>query len=145
MKAKYHAGISLVFAWWIFTTFRSWEFALATIIAGIFTDIDHFFDYFLEYGWRFNTDHFFRSFNEGRYKHVYLLFHGWEWAILLLIITYTSDFYEPILGILCGYMLHMILDQIFNQATPWSYSLIWRWRRKFEFRRIFLHGPNESL
>ncbi len=143
MKAKYHTRISLVFAWLIFTTFKSWEFALAAIVAGIFTDIDHFFDYVMEYGWSFKLDLFFRSSHEGLYQRAYLLFHGWEWVIFWAIATYASGFWEPVLGILCGYMLHMILDQIFNRPKPWTYSLLWRWRHKFEYKRFFSHNSND--
>ena len=139
MKVKYHTGVSLVFSWWIFATYKSWEFALASLAAGIIIDIDHFFDYVMEYGLDFELDLFYRSSYEGLYKRAYLFFHGWEWALFLAIATLASNFWEPLLGALCGYMLHMLTDQIFNQPTPFAYSLVWRWQRKFKYKDCFPH------
>jgi len=140
MKVKYHAGVSLIFAWWIFAVFKSWEFALASIVSGIFTDMDHLFGYVREFGWHFKLDLFFRASYEGLYKQVHLLFHGWEWALLLAAATYISDFNHVFCGLLFGYLLHINLDQIFNQPEPWAYSFIWRRRRQFDNKACF---PNK--
>jgi len=145
MKPTYHVSISLIFAWWIFAAFKSWEFALATIVSGIFIDIDHFFGYVKEFGWNFKLDLFFRASYEGLYQRSYLLFHGWEWAILLAVLTYASAFSEVFCGLLVGYLLHITLDQIFNRPEPWAYSIIWRRRHKFEANACFPHKDRDSL
>ena len=54
--------------------------------------------------------------------------------------TYISGFNHVFCGLLFGYLLHINLDQIFNQPETWAYSIIWRWRRKFANKACF---PNK--
>ena len=141
MKAHYHAGISLVLAIALFTAFRSISLSITAFLTGIFIDIDHGFDYLREYGFRFDIRFFFHSFNETLYKRVVLLFHGWEWVMLLVIISFASR--NPIIaGITIGIVSHLICDQFTNGVSIWGYFFFFRLRRGFIVSRIF---PGKGL
>jgi hypothetical protein len=136
MKAHYHAGISLVLAIALFAAFRSMALSVSAMLSGIFIDIDHGFDYLREYGFRFDLKFFFHSFHHTLYKRVILLFHGWEWAILLVISSIASQ--NPIVsGLTIGIVSHLICDQLTNGVSKWGYFIFFRLRRDFIVSRIF--------
>jgi len=142
MKVQHHTGISLVIAAGLFAAFRSLSLSLAALLTGIFIDIDHTFDYLREYGFRPNIKFFFHVFDDTLFKRVVLIFHGWEWAILLAVLSMTSK-HDPIIsGIAIGLWSHLLCDQFTNGASIWGYSLIFRLSRKFEALKIF---PGKGL
>ena len=143
MKIKHHALTSTIVAGVLYAVFRSWGLAIASFISGIFIDLDHIIDYWIEHGWRFNLKRFFNYFDDKNFvdrKRLFFIFHAWEWLLLLFFAAMLSNWDMWITGFLAGYAQHMILDEIYNsfkyriRPFVWGYFLVWRWRNGFRFR-----------
>ena len=73
------ALISGFFYW----SYRDWRLIMAAVFLGIVVDIDHLFDYLAYYGSNFSFSVFFYGTYMQANNKVYVLFHGWEYLILL--------------------------------------------------------------
>ena len=72
-----HVIVTLVLVYYFWRASGGWLWPVLTVIGGILIDMDHFFDYFLYYGIKFNFFDFF----DHRYKSSgksYALFHSIE-------------------------------------------------------------------
>ncbi len=140
MKPIYHLAVSTVISGILYTIFRSWGLVIASFISGIFIDLDHIIDYFIINGIHFNLKEFSNFFKKKKYwkvasKHwrINLIFHGWEWLVVLSILAGITNWNTVVTGILIGFGHHIILD-VFNdkpnswQQTFFGYSLLWRWK-----------------
>ena len=100
--------------------------------AGIFIDVDHFFDYLLLSGEPFSIRGMFSWCDEGRWERIVLIFHSYEFYALFGLYLY----YHPhplLLGVFYGVGLHLLLDQIGNRyllknlaVNPLFYFLSYR-------------------
>lgn len=107
-------------------------------------DIDHCLEYTL-YCISCNEKPTVKSFFSGDYFSkkgtLGVIFHGYEYILLLLLITLTffftksSSFYIWA-GILIGYTEHMILDLIGNDCSVKGHSLIYRMFVHFDINKI---------
>ena len=132
MKAGHHVAVSTIVSSILYLLFKSWSLTIASFLSGIFLDIDHYIDYVFECGSPFQMKKFFYYINEEKLKKIYLIFHGWEWSIVLIIIGWMLDWNHWIVGVMIGYGHHMVLDALFNTNWPISgYSLSWRWKKNF--------------
>lgn len=143
MKIKHHALASTIISGILYAIFKSWGLAVASFISGIFVDLDHIVDYWIEHGLRLDLKQFFNYFDEKNFKNrkkLFFIFHGWEWLIALLMIAMLTDWDLRVTGLLAGYGQHIILDEIYNSSQyrlrPYvlGYSLLWRWKNGFEFK-----------
>jgi hypothetical protein len=142
MKVQHHAGISLILAAILFAVFRSLSLSLAALLTGVFIDIDHVVDYLREYGFRFDAGFFFHSFDETLYKRVILLFHGWEWGALLIILSAITNGNPIVAGVTAGFISHLICDQFSNGVNTWGYFFFFRLRNDFIVSKAF---PGKGL
>jgi membrane-bound metal-dependent hydrolase YbcI (DUF457 family) len=138
MKLQYHVTVSIALSGILFAVFKSWGLAIASLISGIFIDLDHIIDYIRENGIRFDMQRFFCTFYERRLKRLFLILHGWEWLVLCGILAKVMDWNPWIAGIFIGYGQHLILDQLNNGTRLFGYSLIWRWKNRFDTKAIFV-------
>lgn len=139
MKAHRHAAISLTISGILFLAFRSWGLAAANLIAGVFIDIDHIFDYMREHGRNLDVKDFFRVNDNAQYNRIFLFWHAWEWVAMLGAAAWLTDWNPWITGAFIGMGHHIFLDCAHNISGFKSYSLIWRWKKAFVFDTIF-HG-----
>jgi hypothetical protein len=137
MKLHYHTAFSLTISGILYLFFKSWGLALGCLISGIFIDLDHIYDYLREHGRNISVRNFFRINNHAQYNRIVLFWHGWEWIVLWGISAWISGWNPWISGVFIGLSQHMFLDVVSNRASLQSYSLIWRWKQKFEFDTIF--------
>ncbi len=137
MTIQAHSAVSCIVALGIYGVSRSTAAALASLITGILTDLDHIIDYCLTHGLSFNIPHFFKSFSSGHYKHIFLLFHGWEHLAVLAVAAWLLNWNPWLLGLTIGYAQHLAGDQLFNPGAPLKYSIVWRWKNGFLFSRLF--------
>jgi hypothetical protein len=145
MKPGHHAAVSIVISGILYSIFKSWGLAVASLISGIFVDLDHIIDYWIEYGLRVNLKQFFNYFDEKNFKNrkkLFFVFHGWEWLIVLVAAAWLTGWNLWVTGLLIGYGQHMIIDELYNSPNyrirPYvrGYSLLWRWKNGFEFTPI---------
>lgn len=137
MKLVHHSAFSLTLAGMIYLIFKSWGLSLGCLIAGIFIDLDHIYDYMREHGRSFNMKEFFHVNYNSQYDRVILFLHGWEWVFLGGIAAWLTEWNPWITGGLIGLTQHLVLDAVYNGSNLMCYSLFWRWTRDFELDTIF--------
>lgn len=137
MKLEHHIAFSTIISGILYAIFKSWGLSIAAFISGIFIDLDHVVDYVIAHGLHFNVKGFFPFFYEEKHNKITLIFHGWEFLIFFAAAAWFTDFNLLVTGVLIGYGHHIVLDFFYSKASFWSYSLIWRWKNKFDSKRIF--------
>jgi hypothetical protein len=137
MRVQYHATVSTIVSAVLFTLFRSWPLTMSSLLIGIFVDLDHVVDFVFRHGIRFNVRQFFRASYQRQYKYAVLIFHGWEWLGVLVLVSFLSNANPWIVGLLVGYTHHLILDQVGNRPETWGYSFVWRMQHGFLFDVVF--------
>lgn len=113
----------------------------AGIIGGFFIDLDHFIDYFLAFGWSFNFNYFINSHQYLKADKVYVLFHAWEYVILLIIavmILNNKTLKSALLALALGILFHLSADVVINEGLVKSYSIIHRAKNNFETEKLVL-------
>ena len=137
MKLHYHTAISLTISGILYMIFRSWGLAAANLIAGIFIDLDHLFDYLYTHGRPFKVKDFFRVCNNSQFNRIFLFLHGWEWVALLGMAAWVTGWNPWITGTFIGIGQHIFFDAFHNSSGFKSYLLFWRWKKDFDFDSIF--------
>ncbi len=137
MTMLQHTGISAVAAgllWWLAGPIA----ALTCMIAGVLIDLDHLFDYVMNYGMRrFQIGHFFHAFKLEILKKVFVLLHAWELVALAWLAAWYFKWQPALLGAAIGLGLHLLLDQIFNAHNPAAYILSYRIWHRFNGRAFY--------
>ena len=142
MRLPQHLGVSVVISSVTFAASRSFTITAASLLAGVFLDLDHIFDYVREYGPRPDPRFFFHSFNATLYRRVVLPFHCWEWPALLIAISIETRGNPAAVGLLIGMAQHLTADQFTNKVSGWGYFLTYRVKQRFITRNIF---PGKGL
>lgn len=142
MKPSVHLTASAVVSASMFVATKSPVIAGVSFLCGFLLDIDHFIDYFREYGFRINHRAFLYVFNETRFEQLWLVFHAWEWVFLLLLLAVASGWNDITLGLLIGVCHHMVLDQVGNGATAGGYFITYRAIKGFVVKSVV---PEEVL
>ncbi len=114
---------------------------MLSFFVSMFLDADHYIDFLLANNFSnlnpflvFFTDYFQFS---GK---VYVLFHGWEYVILLLLLfvwfkSKRCDLY--LLVIALAMFGHLLLDQFTYPAVSFTYSVFGRFFYDFDLNRLF--------
>ncbi|MCA1808264.1 MAG: hypothetical protein ABR497_03860 [Kiritimatiellia bacterium] len=141
MKPLAHVAVSLAAGAGLGWALKSMTAALACLTAGVLIDLDHIPDYFWNFRRRPDAGHFFHVFKHDVLDRVIVVLHSWELMLLLLLGVWWTGWRPLGLGLLCGALLHLSLDQLFNRHSPLAYSLIYRLRRGFAGR--YFYGRRE--
>jgi hypothetical protein len=92
---------------------------------GVLMDVDHLYDYYQRYV-------------KGKKDRVYVLFHAWEYPMIMSLISLV--FYHPfLLAAILGHLAHVTTDHVWNRLTPLAYSIIYRGIKGFDSRHIAPH------
>ncbi len=126
MKPSVHLTISVAVSLSIYAASKSVKLAAASFIGGFLLDLDHFFDYFREYGLKIKINEFFDVFYETRFKKLILPFHAWEWLPVLLVFSLFSAWNSWTMGFCIGMTHHMVLDQSGNNIRALGYFFVYR-------------------
>ncbi len=136
MKFQYHAIASIALSGILYLIFKSWAMAAACLITGIFIDLDYIVDYFTQCGFSLNIKKFIQFYDREPSLKM-RLFHGWEWLLLWGAAAWLTNGNPWIVGTLIGFGQHLLLDKI-NFGEPFlSYSVLWRWKKRFRSAEIF--------
>jgi hypothetical protein len=144
MSPKHHIAVSAVVSGILFAIFRSWPLTISSFVSGILIDLDHIVDYIIEYGYRFDIKKFFNFFYGEKYSKLTLILHGWEWLFVLLAASWLTAWNHLVVGMLIGFGHHLLLDKLYNISTILSYSLLWRWKNRFDTRVITLKNRRKG-
>ena len=136
MKLQEHVIASVVVSGGVYLATRSKILALVSFFTGVFLDIDHVADYWIEHPMSFNVGHFFEIFETCRIDKTYLWFHSLELFLPLAAVTVLTRS-EIMLGLSIGFAQHMLFDSIFNFIYPTSYFLYYRWSKGFASEHVF--------
>ena len=138
MKLRQHVIASIIFSTLFFVVFKSWTIATVSFFSGVLIDIDHVFDYFLEFRKRFEVKEFFDVHHNRKILFFMAIFHSWELLALLSICAFLMSWNPWIVGTIIGFTQHIILDQIFNKnLNRLMYFFFWRMKKSFNMNKIF--------
>ena len=138
MKLRSHVIASIIFSTLFFVVFKSWTIATVSFFSGVLIDIDHVFDYFLEFRKRFEVKEFFDVHHNRKILFFMAIFHSWELLALLSICAFLMSWSPWIIGTIIGFTQHIILDQIFNKNfNRLIYFFFWRMKNGFNMKRMF--------
>lgn len=137
MNLKSHLTASFIISAVILLIFKSWPLTIASFIAGVFIDLDHWWDFIYHRGFSLSPQKFFAFFREHALVKGFVLLHAWEWLALLCAVSWYSNWNPWLTGVFIGMSHHMIFDQIFNVAKPLSYFITYRIINGFDFLKSF--------
>jgi len=137
-----HLSLSLVV---FFIVWRIWKKPapafLAAITTGFLVDVDHWFDYFLAFGFNINLEAFFQGYQFLATDRIYLPFHGWEYVPILLSFVFIlkSKLAKTIfLAASLSLFLHLSFDSASNEGLRGAqfYSITYRAMNNFELEKM---------
>lgn len=130
-------GVSAVFGLWM----QSFWGIVVCFLSGIFIDLDHHLDYFLE---RKELPLSYKKLvdfleNDHRSK-LYLVLHSYELIALLWVSIFYFQLNAVWLGAAIGFTAHIFCDEIVNPLRPLSYFLTYRVKHNFRREMFFKKG-----
>ncbi len=139
-----HLLIHLFFAMLAgFIAWRLWRKPIVSfvggIIGGLLIDLDHVLDYFFAFGLSFKLDYFVNGYQFLKSDKIYVLFHGWEYVIILVVIAYVAKNLKVksfIFALALGAFFHLSADVFLNDMSVKFYSIIFRAKNGFEIEKI---------
>jgi len=140
-----HFSIALIL-FLIFLKFYKPFTASFAFLFGFLIDADHLFDYFyylIKFDKPFNPPVFFTPEPFIASQKVFIPLHGWEWALLLLVLAlvfrlevFKKDFWKRLSNILIvsgiSLFAHLVTDYFTNGMYLASYSFFWRLLNDFD-------------
>ncbi len=136
MRIKGHIVSSGVISFMVYLISRSPVNGIVSFLAGVFIDLDHIVDYYLNYGVNYKLKEVYVTLCESRLDKFYVFLHSFE----LLVIFWILIFLIPLNNIFCaiaiGFTQHVFLDQIHNPIKPRAYFLAYRIANKFSREAI---------
>jgi hypothetical protein len=105
-----------------------WSVLIGTA-AGVLPDADHLLDF---YNW----------YIRGNRKKWLLLFHGWEYLVLMVIAYFAIGTPSWLLAVILGYATQIGADQIANPSYWHTYSITSRMMKKFNREAITPNHPD---
>lgn len=109
------------------------------ILGGFLIDLDHFIDYFLAFGFDWSWFYFKNAFQVLKSGKIYVLFHGWEFVmiLLLLVFLFRNKYAKTIfLSLALGLFFHLWADVVIDDVTPKAYFLTYRIKHNFNNKAI---------
>jgi hypothetical protein len=131
IKLQHHTIVSLGFGIAFYLAFRSFAGALICFFSGILVDVDHYVDYVRDRGLNFNLKRFFAYSYGLEYERLFILFHGYEYILMLAVMLGLSDYNLLVAAVFTGYTQHLLFDQFTNPVKPLAYFITYRLKNRF--------------
>lgn len=135
-----HVSLSLLAGLIVFMITRKFFISFfPALAAGVAVDIDHLIDYLLAFGFNFRLEYFLNGYQFLKSDKIYILFHGWEYVIILVILVKVfknEKFRAVFLGLALGLFFHLAADTFINNIPLKSYSIIYRAEKKFAIEEL---------
>ncbi|MFC1645076.1 hypothetical protein ACFL08_03545 [Patescibacteria group bacterium] len=113
---------------------------LGAVAGGFFIDLDHVIDYFFAFGSKLNLNQFFKGMQFLESDRMYLLFHGWEYVVLIAVIACflkNKIFKIFLLALSLAAFVHLCTDIAINEGmSVKGYSIVYRAKSNFEIEKI---------
>lgn len=131
----FHVITSLILGYVLWRNFgsndrKSFLISLAfTFLGGVLIDIDHFFDYFLSFGFNFNYDYFLNGEYFLRTHKAYIVFHALEYVIITgLFAVFFKDRRKKMIfyGLALGILSHILIDIFLFPNPIRGYFILYR-------------------
>lgn len=109
------------------------------ILGGLLIDMDHLLDYLFTFGFNFRLDYFISGYQFLKSDKIYVLFHGWEYVIILLAVGYiikNIKLKSFIFALAIGAFFHLSSDVVLNGMSLKFYSIIFRAKNGFEIEKM---------
>ena len=144
MSPKFHIACGTVSGTATYIITKSLPCSFACCLANFLFDLDHCLEYAvfcIKNTEKPSLKHFFSGKYFEEKKTLCVIFHGYEYIFIFLVISILSFFAGfPTAwiwaGILIGYSEHMIFDLIGNDCSLRGYSLIYRAFVHFDINKI---------
>jgi hypothetical protein len=136
VKLHQHLVASLAVSSIVYLATSSKTIAVTSFVTGVFLDMDHLTDYWVEHPYSFAVKHFFETLERCKLSKNYLWFHSIELLVPIIFIACIARDAKMI-GISIGFAQHIFFDSIFNFIYPTSYFLSYRASKKFISSQIF--------
>lgn len=144
MRLEHHVALSAAVAGILMGVFHSWEMAVASLLPGIFLDVDHVADFLAQSRERFTIRRLFKVAYGRTLPKAYLVLHGWEWLFICGVLAWWTNANPWLFGLYLGWAQHMIADQFVNDAHGWSYFFFGRLLHRFDHLAAF-PWPDQSF
>ena len=111
------------------------------LLGGFLVDLDHFIDYFMVFGWNFKYQYFIHGYEFLKSGKIHILFHSWEYVIILLLIALflkqNIKIKSFILAVSIGLFVHLVTDVVINEGMTWrTYFIIDRAKNSFDIEKV---------
>lgn len=134
---------------------RIWRKPVASLfgalLGGVFIDLDHLIDYVLVFGPHFRLDYFLRGYQFLQSGKVYVLFHGWEYVIILLLSLFfirkkSLAAAAFVLSLAVSMLFHLCFDVYVNDGmTVRAYSVLYRLSHNFDSKEMVTSEHYENF
>jgi hypothetical protein len=142
MSPRQHVALSLGSGTVVGLILHSWAGGTSCALMGIFIDLDHLFDFWVNRGFSLSPRKFFDFCYYGTSRRFYDILHGWEFIPLYGWLATRPGLWEVGWGLTVGYTLHLLGDQLFNtHLNRWTYFFSYRLYHGFDTRKIVLYNP----
>ena len=137
MKARYHVMVSTGLSLGVLALSQSWPATTACFFSGILIDLDHYWEYYIiKQKFPFRYKDLVDFCQNDKYSKLYLIFHSYEYLILLWFAIYFLHLNEVWIGFALGLTVHLLFDQLVNPVKPLFYFLTFRMYYQFEKSKI---------
>ena len=112
-------------------------------MGGVFIDTDHFIDYHIYFKWDFKLHHFLKSTAMINNQKLYILFHGYEYILILIIIGFlvkNAALQAFVFTLAISALLHLFVDLQLNGVFIQSYSILFRLTHGFRSKYLTISG-----
>lgn len=117
--------------------FKNIKVIFLSYLIGMGVDADHLFDYFAYSGITlFSFNHFLNAEYFCPSGHLFILFHAWEWLILMLLLSRIKIFRPWVYVIFLALLGHLIFDQISNNMAATGYFITLRIINGFDINKV---------
>lgn len=137
-------AVSLVIGAAVYLYFKSLACGIASFLTGVFLDVDHFIDCYINYGLMFDLRNFYSYCMQTKFDRLTLLFHSYELVIILWVAIFVFTLDDIWKAVAIGVTQHIIIDHFVNTRKRGfrkrGYFLIFRLINRFKKDRL-VRGP----
>jgi len=108
---------------------------IAAFLTGVFLDIDHLIDCYINHGPHFDLKNFYSYCREIRFERLTLIFHSYELIALFWLSIFIFSLGDIYKAMAIGMTQHLIFDQLANMSLGrmknGGYFLTFRLKNRF--------------